>query len=391
MSPRLAKVIPPALIALLALTLASSIAMTRVQLYGPSASRSDYVTHVEVVEALGHGRLLVPHPVFHFLAAAVSKLSTTGIGVIVVIALFQAWLALLVFQAFAKAASPAVAAVASLAIALSAPIDVFTFPNLFFGYFATTTYHNPTIITLKPLALLLFGMAFDHVLQGKGELSWGNRLRLMAVALVATLAKPSFSIVLLPAMLAFFLLQHRTVEKRRFVVGALCIGLPVAAVLCWQSFFLFGQPGDGIQWSPLLVARESEHDGARMVLKVVASLAFPLAVLAANRARAFEDRRLVFAWLCFLVASSYYFLLAEKGPRALHGNFGWGVLVSLFFVFLFSAVLVVGDGARPWRSPRRSLPLVLLGLHAGCGVLWFLASANALGARCNDGWGNWCW
>ncbi len=375
-----------------ALCLALSVPMTLVQLYGPRAAVSDYGTHVELAEKLSHGTLEVPHFVFHALVAGLGKLVTLPIATAIVIALFQVAFGLIVYRAQRAAwRDPRATFAISTALFVAAPISLFTFPNLFLGYFVTNTWHNPTIQVLKPLALGLYLVILKWLLAPREETSpptvkqWSL---LFLLALISTLAKPSFSLLLPPALLIYLIIHFRKLDLKRFITGAFVLGVAIAAVLAWEYFFLYGKDPDaqGIAWAPFEVWSGFEPRPLHAALKLALSLLFPLVTVAADWRRALADRELQFSWLCFLTSFACYALLEEVGPRKYHGNFGWGALIGLMLVFFSSARFVA-------RLPadRRRGPLFALAAHFLCGLIWYAASANLLGTACSDHWGDWCW
>ena len=88
-----------------------------------------------------------------------------------------------------------------------------------------------------------------------------------------------------------------------------------------------------------------------------------------------KSHGLSLAWLSFFFGCAYAYLLAESGPRAMHGNFWWSAQVSLFVLFFESVrfcleqerAFVVREGGVRLRWPL-CLSGTALGLHmvAGC-------------------------
>ena len=89
---------------------------------------------------------------------------------------------------------------AAVALMLIAPITIFTWSqqNLYFGYIPAHVYHNPTQVALKPFALLFFVAAL-RVFSDRVRRALFIALT-FALGLCATLAKPSLSICLIPAL-----------------------------------------------------------------------------------------------------------------------------------------------------------------------------------------------
>jgi hypothetical protein len=106
---------------------------------------------------------------------------------------------------------------------------------------------NPTYVAAMPfafLALPLINRAVDASEAGDG--SWPARARLRwltTVVVLGTLAKPTFTLMLLPALPVYLLLRRvRFITLWRLGLWAV---LPTALVVAWQMWFLgTGQSGD---------------------------------------------------------------------------------------------------------------------------------------------------
>jgi hypothetical protein len=385
-----------------ALCTALSVPTTWVQLFGPTAKGMDYGVHLDLVVRLQHGHLDVPHPVFHVAVAVLGFLLSNTVATFVVIAAAQIAFGLLIFRllcdAFevglhdgARAARRALVVTAALLIC--AAICVFTFPHLFLGYFSITTYHNPTIQVLKPLALALFLRLHDDVLaQPTARRISPGLLGLAILSAVTTLAKPSFSIIALPALLVMVVVYRRSISLRPALAALAVFGLAVGAVIVWQSLVLFSGDragGDGIAFRPFAAISLFEPSWRRFVVKLLLSAAFPLTALICNPRAALADRRIVFSYACFAVSLLYDLLLAETGARATSGNFGWGVLIALVVMFVSTAAMLARRGTAARRATL--VPWLVLAAHAVSGLVWLAASCELLSKFCHDGYTNWCW
>jgi hypothetical protein len=384
-----------------ALCLAISLPTTAVQLFGPSAEKSDYVVHLAVVDHLQHGHLEVAHFVFHATVAVLGFLLTNSVATLLVIALVHVALGLLVFRilcdAFASGPrsgerAARLALVTTAALLICGPINLASFPRLYLGYISTTPYHSPTIHMLMPLALLLFLRLYNDVLaEDAAARESPGLLNLAILTIVTTMAKPSFSIVVLPAFVLTVLVYRRTVPVRRTLATIAVLGVAVGVVIAWQVLFLFtGRSDDSaVGFRPLVVAMAFEPHRGLLFVKLLLSIAFPVVALVGNWRAALADRRLVFSYSCLVVSLTYYLLLAELGPRLTHGNFLWGVMVSLFLVFVSTSAMLARQRASASLAVRASWLTLLL--HVICGLVWLAAANGVLGHLCDDGYANWCW
>lgn len=323
-----------------------------------------------------------PHFLFHVLtigahtiisdwnkAASVVIVLAAGVTTAVVFVLLRPS-----FGSEARWQADAQAAAGAVLLMGIAPITVLTWgsQNLYFGYIPAHVYHNPTQQVLKPFALLFF-VAAVYVFQADSSPQVRTRrLRLIAlvflVGLCATLAKPSFSICLIPAVGAvtlYRLYRRQTIDWLLLIFG---VGAPVALVLGWQ--YLFHRSGmGGFALDPLLVM--DYFSPGTWHWKFLLSIPFPAAVylLYWRGARGRIDLNL--AWLAFGASVAYLYLLSE--PRDwTSANFWWSAQVCMFVLLVVSSRFFVRQlriqSRRTWKSVVVALLFVV---QVVCGVVWY--------------------
>ncbi len=278
--------------------------------------------------------------------------------------------ALLLWQWFwplLRAKYPAIwkQAVIILGIGMATPISALWFVDhkFYLGYIGITSYHSPTIILLRPLALLQFLYAlrcFEPRRTSKIEL-----LGMAMISMLAAFAKPNFAIDLLPAMTILGLqrmLQRRNVDLAAFLAG---FALPTLFVLTGQ-FLITYQRESGIIFAPFTVM---SHYSGFLLPKLLLSILFPLLVTIIYRRRVWHDAHMRLAWLIFVFGGFYTYFLAEGGPRLYDGNFGWSGEIGLFVLFAaaswFFLSLPESSGKSKWL-----LRFVWLG-HVAVGVMYY--------------------
>ena len=350
--------------------------------WGALSGPSDYTAHVHYAELLYQkGQISAPHFLYQAIVAAlystglISTFRATGLIVVLV---FYALMALLMYGLLFTAVhedarlgrAPVLFAVA-LAVLLAQPLVRTGWYEI--GYFWPESYATPTFVLLKPLAVATFACTVWYLSKRRGV-----TLSLWALFFVVTVAgalsKPSFLICLVPA--AVILSIARIAQRKPLSVGALLVGLclPTAAVLGGQYYLSYsahaGLVGyhDSIIWAPLKVMR---HHTTGLLRKFLLSIVFPLLVSALYWNRARRDLALVLAWCSFLVGSFYAYTLAEK-IRFADGNFLWSAYITLFVLFVMSALFwmrqLAGRPPRSWFSWRDLLCCGALALHAFCGA-----------------------
>ena len=352
----------------------------------------DYALHARWARELGEkGLLLVPHPLFHVLTVVVRALVPLRLAELVLPGPGRADAAYVVAALAVGAASYVALALVlhrrileeapgsstggedwasagwALALLLVAPITVFTWRvhQLYLGYVAPNVFHSPTVALLKPLALAWFwSVARPGREGGRG---W---VAAALLALAASLAKPSFTVALVPA-LALWLALARWLPRgigTRAALASLVVG---GVTLVGQAWARGAKPS-------LLLLEPLEVMGYysarwQMPLLLLLSIAFPLCVALARWPALRRHGPLMLAWLVFGIAAAYGYLLAEDEPNTGDGNWLWSGQVALFVLFAES-VLFLRSGGRGRASPTRRWRLtcaVVFALHVACGLAWY--------------------
>ncbi len=354
----------------------SALALRLFRLYLERADL-DHGLHVAYTRRLLGEHVLLPHFAYHVLVAALSGLSadpgrlmTAASAALVLLVLAK--LALSV--AFARwlgaraghALGPAAGLLLAVALFFLAPLPNWWRPeNIYLGQLSPTAWHNPTVITVLPLAVATF-WAF----LGGGEAPRRRDDALVGLLLgISVLAKPNFALVFAPVVL---LLRLR--QAWRPVRLALLFA-PAVVALGWQywqaiSSGLEPRASGPLSIQPLEVWRlYSPHPLASALV----SLAFPLAVSAFALPRPRHGRALVAAWLVTAVAVAEFALLAEPEPRLGDANYYWGVVPAVYLLFLVSACELLAERAPRGRTTAmRAVCGALLTLHVASGVFLYL-------------------
>jgi hypothetical protein len=259
-----------------------------------------------------------------------------------------------------RAVRIATAGAVTLALVFATPVTFASWSarNLYHGYVGLAVYHNPTLLLLKPLAVLLWwetARALDGAPRPVALLA--------ALTILSGLAKPSHLIALLPAtaaLAAVLAWKGRAPAWRPLLLG---LALPASVALGWQFAFRYGG-AVSVEWAPFrAMAYRDAHLGARFVLSAL----FPIVVLALFPRAPVRDRALALATATFAVGAAYAYLLAEGGDTFTHRNFAWSAQAALFVLFVAAARVVLLESARAprWRVAACAFAL---SLHVVCGI-----------------------
>jgi hypothetical protein len=375
-----------AIIALLVSTL--TILFIPVTYIFVKANGSDYYRHIQWAKDIAMtGHIEVSHFLYHLLLILVHY-AVPGIGFTIaglgVATFFYLMLGIIIYfvvrlpRRQITYLESCTFELTALALMISAPLPLLVGVDhhTYFGYIATNNYHNPTTLTLKPLALLLF-LQVTKILDGSLAPSIIVMLTSVALVVFGTLAKPSYTIVLLPAIISYVALDFLVVRSTQWQPLIYYVLIPAIIVLGYQYSITYGSNGSGggIIFAPLKVA---SYYSAWLLPKLLLSLLFPLVVYILYFKDARSNIYLNLSWLALLFGLLYSHLLAEAGPRMYDGNFFWSAEVSLFIVFVMSTVFLLRQIFVPtdvliirkssWKS---WVCVAVLGLHMISGVFWY--------------------
>ena len=260
-------------------------------------------------------------------------------------------------------------------ILLVFPIFIFTYPEqMYLGYVSPNPFHNPTYILFRPFVLLAFYSIVENLFS---KWQWKKSILILVFILCGTLAKPSFTITILPAVgIMIVLFYTREIKKINWLYLIFPLGLTSLVVLLTQYIVNYsGYWGDQVVFAPFNVVMSYVSSWPLVIVFWVLSILFPLLV-AIFYFREIEGKisfRLV--WLNFLVAALLNLLLGEKFNLG-SNNFGWGTMIAVFLLFL-EAIIIFGKKLLEIKTfcSTKSLQIISLGgillVHLVCGFIYY--------------------
>ncbi len=364
---------------------------------------SDYGLHAQLIDRFVSGQYTlenflrrVPHFLYHLLVLIgygifpATDLRILGIGAAIVFYILGGWSVYFLARVFwgrpAKYRTGLFYAASTLLTLLVAPVTIFTPSNMYLGNMAINTYHNPTIIALKPFALLLFwlaGRTFDNSVK-RLSLRWLGIY--ISITLVSILAKPNYVFVLLPSLVvmgAFYFWKRQHVDWLLLIVGII---IPSGVLLSVQALLL--SSSTSIIFAPLAVVHrwaEMFNPLAEQVipLKILLAVLFPLVVYLVYWKRSTQNVYLNLAWLGWVFGTALYYLFAEEGARLSHGNLTWSAQAAQFVLFAISFIFFVLQ-YRPAKdmpvrfTPALGIGVAALALHLISGLYWYYVHLGSL-------------
>ncbi len=359
---------------------------------GMEGYHSDVLAYMQEVKGIDSGYSF-PYPIMFWLIALVHWILPIEWSVAVVLAVFQGtsfWLLRHYFHKYICRATSmqkwgwqqAFATLAAFGVLLYSMIFVYNhpFPGLRFyymGVFSPNPFHNATYVAARPFSIICVFLFADLLQQYEKKVPAKTTVAFSIALLLATMTKPSFTIVLCGAaglILLYRLIRNRFATWRNtFLLG--CAFLPTFADLLYQFGGVFsgldstGQEA-GIGFGLFKVWREY---CSNYPVAVVLMIFFPLVVLLFQYRKLLINTLYRFGWQMYGMSLAMFVILYEKGFRAVDANFSWGYMIGAFFLVVSSVLVLIEDTI---KSEKHWLKLLIqwgaFGIHVACGIFYFL-------------------
>ena len=250
----------------------------------------------------------------------------------------------------------------------------------YLGVFTPNPFHNATYMAARPFAILAFfkyGELLPVYERKNAVREYKRDYILFAIyLLLATMAKPSFTIVLVGA--AGILMLWRMFRGRfRNFVPTVWLGvcfIPTFIDLLYQFRGVFvpqeGQEG-GIGFTFGYVWRQYCDN---LPLAIGLAIGFPILVLLLNYKELRRDSIYRFSWQVYLMSFFMAFFLYEKGFREMDFNFSWGYMYGIFFAFVGALLVLLRATVNADTRKKKTVVAVqwLAYLwHLVCGLYYF--------------------
>ena len=243
----------------------------------------------------------------------------------------------------------------------------------YLGVFTANPFHNATYMAARPFAILAFlwyGKLLDTYEQG-GQTK--DYICFSLFLLLATMTKPSFTIVLVGAagLIMLYRMFHSRFKNLKNTVLLGLTFLPTFADLLYQYRGVF-VPEEGAEGGIGFCLGDIWRLYCDNIpLAIGLAVGFPILVLLLNFEELKKNTLYRFSWQLYLMSFAMTFLLYEKGFRAPDFNFSWGYMYGIFFVFFGSvAVLIRATTARK-NSWLLTLQWLAFLWHLTCGLYYF--------------------
>lgn len=276
--------------------------------------------------------------------------------------------------------------VLTLTLLLLGPIFLFTYPDrMFLGYIAGNRYDSPTYILAKPFILIMFISLIDNFYS---KWNWKQVLIAVIAVVCATLAKPNFTISILPAIVIVALINIKEFKKFNKLFLFFAIGVTSLVVLFGQFLINYaGDRGDRIIVAPFKSILYYVPNIPIELFFIVCSLLFPILITIKYWSHLKKTLPFQLAWVNIIISLGYSLLLAEQINYPAN-NFWNGNMIGMFILFFVSIEFWGKDIISKVKNKSRlffsdySL-IIALGLHLLCGIIYYFATLANTGINVN--------
>lgn len=246
----------------------------------------------------------------------------------------------------------------------------------YMGVYSPNPFHNATYLVARPFCIACIYQVAELLDTFEQQFDWKKGIAFSITLLLATMTKPSFTIVLCGAvglvlLYRFFKNRCKTI-KNTLYFGVLFI--PTFADLLYQFGGVFSgmdSKGEeaGIGFGLFHVWREYCDNYLVAILLVIF---FPLVVLFFQYRKLRTNTLYRLGWQMYAMGLAMFVLLYEKGFRAVDSNFSWGYMIGAFFLVMGSLLTLLEETCKGDKNVKKLL--IQWGaflLHVACGIFYF--------------------
>lgn len=348
---------------------------------------SDVPVHLSIIDPYISGKYHIPHPAFHLVVYYIARLTNVSYetassfimtaSVLVTLFIVQNLLCSKQFPARRQVVLP-VALSLLMVIAIYVP---FFNSYMYLGQFSPNIWHSPTMLLLKPLALLSF-LFFVEFLANNENCSPYRFLAGSFFLFLSTVVKPSFVITFLPAV-GLYLITFRRGETRLYGKVFLWAG-PSLAILAYQYIETYQSNATQSYFHDKIIFTNFgvfKLYTPSIVISTLLVLAFPLIVAIVGHRNAIHSLFLRMTWLITLIAFLQAAFLAEE-QKFEQGAFGFGYVIALFLLYVYSMREYLGwfrGKDAEVGNAGKGLVLLIYLLHLASGGYYFVSLLRGKG------------
>jgi len=317
-----------------------------------SMNRGDYVSHIRFIGLLFTEQNVISYPIWHLLVMFLGKWIGQNSAAVVVTSLFNLLTAYVVFIIMRKitAISEIEAGIYTSMIILCGPLYIPAINKYYYlGQFTGNTWHNPTNIAVKAVAVVLTYMMYKCIYEYKQIQGKKYYIIISVLLVISALLKPTYVQVAFPTLALVYACQILTRKiDWKSMWKLFCTTLPTGCVIIYQLLSMYGEGGSrGVKGAGLSISLFEWWKlwSTNLLGSFLISFAFPLLLIICRGKAYWKNKRNIFILVFFLVGFLEFALLYEGKA----GNFCWGVLLATFIVF-FNSVIELFEWRTEWRG-----------------------------------------
>ncbi|MDQ7085143.1 MAG: hypothetical protein Q9M36_09530 [Sulfurovum sp.] len=308
----------------------------------------------------------IPHPLWHYLVYITSLIFSISIEYSAVIsssALVTLWTYLVYSIAGKTLKIPQYLLVLiTFSIIIMGPLNLPWYNIIIYmGQGSPNIWHNVTLWTVKPFALLTMFYILLAITEKKNTYYIFTTIFLT----LSLFAKPSFVIMFLPALFIFAFIKK--IKDTQFKIFFLILSFISIAVLAYQFTHTFHNGDSKVIFDFLGVWSEKSQNIAYSILL---ALAFPLLFLLLE-SKIIHENAILLSWLQVGMGLILYSSFAQTGKYYAHANFSWSYMIAMSLLYLFSIIKFFAL-YHVMNKLKRYLLLVLLSIQISIGIYYFL-------------------
>lgn len=231
--------------------------------------------------------------------------------------------------------------------------------------------HNPTQLFVRPFGLLCFYYFVKFLKYDRNEKKYDNLICFAVTLFVSVFAKPSFAVVLLPAM-AIYTLIYMIKEKRIFIgIKTFAAVLPSVIALFWQLSFVGDYVKSYIHFGTYYSYSVSTVVGITIIMTPIVFLVFDCRKIKENMA-------LGLALLVYIVSWCTFFLITQGGTN----DYIWGynLAIGLVTAFFMAEAYISKEDTLAWKI-RKILAYIIFAYQVYVGFLYINTAYIAMDYR----------
>ncbi len=338
--------------------------------------RSDTLAHIGIAESISNGNNTeAVHILLHILVILFSKITSIAISVSmpIILSLFVITQFLILHKYFEielsnkKYNKYPIYTILALIILFSAPIHIPQIHEykMYVGKISNNIWHNPTIIGLKPIALLVF-FTFLKFLKEPSTVKY--QILFNILLLISVWIKPNFAIYFIPSSF-IMLITSLNLELRSKIILVIKLYSLTTISLLIQLYYL-NEIDNGDNKIIISPGEVWSVYATNIPLNILCSFLFPISVIIINK-QSLKRKDLQLSLLGAIISMLQFYCLAESGTRFYDGNWSWGLQTSSIFLWMITLVVYV-EKIKSHKLLTNLLLSVILMSHVYFGIIYFL-------------------